>query len=161
MRLLGVILAIVFITLSSILGKKFNYQNQKIENGVIKQPPFYLYVGILGVVSFTIIAMIFLFAQSDIIAGIVMLMITLPYIVLIVWSKNWKITFDDKGFCFTNIIKKQRTFLYKDVRMENTTRGLRIYVGKKKILAVSFLVANVDALYSNYLKCHQKHVFDE
>ena len=160
MRLLGVILAIVFIALSSIFSKKINYQNQKIENGVIKQPPFYSYVGILGVLAFVTIAMIFFFAQNDIVAGIVMLAITLPYIILIVWSRNWKITFDNNGFYFTNIIKKQRHFLYKDVKIENTTRGLRIYIGKKKILAVSFLVANVDTLYSTYIKWHREHPFD-
>lgn len=93
-------------------------------------------------------------------AGIVMLAITLPYIILIVWSRNWKTTFDNNGFYFTNIIKKQRHFLYKDVKIENTTRGLRIYIGKKKILAVSFLVANVDTLYSTYAKWHPEHPFD-
>lgn len=40
MRLLGVILAIMFIALSSIFGKKFNYQNQKLRTELLNNHHF-------------------------------------------------------------------------------------------------------------------------
>lgn len=85
-----------------------------------------------------------------------MLFATAPYIVLIVFSINWKVEFDDSGFVFTNLFKRTKQFLYSDVAVTDIGRGLRVYNGKKKVFAASFLLANVEDFHSKYVACCNK-----
>lgn len=148
MRWLGIVLAVVFFATLSVLNKKMQTESHVVD-GVIKQPRHYLYVGILGVVCFIIIAVVF-FVQSDVAAGVFMLVVTAPYVVLIIFSINWKVEFDESGFAFTNLFKRTKKFLYSDVTVTDTGRGLRVYNGKKKVFAASFLLANVEDFHSKY-----------
>lgn len=154
MRWLGIVLAVVFFATLSVLNKRMQTESHVVD-GVIKQPRHYLYVGILGVVCFIIIAVVFL-VQNDVAAGVFMLVVTVPYIVLVVFAINWKVEFDDSGFAFTNLFKRTTQFLYSDVTVTDTGRGLRVYNGKKKVFAASFLLANVEDFHSrNEKNCKQ------
>lgn len=148
MRWLGIVLSVVFFATLSFLNKKMQTESH-VMDGVIKQPRHYLYVGILGVVCFIIIVVVF-FVQNDVAAGVFMLVVTVPYIVLIVFSINWNVEFDESGFTFTNMFKKKRRFLYSDVTVTDTGRGLRVYNGEKKVFAASFLQANVKDFHAKY-----------
>lgn len=156
MKWLGVLLAIAFIALSSVLNKKLKQKNQHVKDGTIKQPCDYLFVGILGVVAFVAVALIFFIAQHDIVAGVAMIAISIPYMLLIIYTAHWEIRFDSNGFLFTNIIRRRTYYLYSSVTIENTGRGLRIYAGKKQIAALPFSFANVDDFYQRYTDFHNK-----
>lgn len=155
MRWLGIFLAIAFVSVSFVWSKKLNRGKQGADDGTIKQPRDYLYVGVLGVVAFAVIALIFFLAQNDIVAGIVMIVVCIPYVLLIIYAVNWKIEFDSNGFWFTNSIKKKKYYSYSSVTIVNTGRGLRVFAGKKKIVAISFLLANVDVFYQKYTDSHK------
>ena len=138
--------------------KKTNYSNQKkYTEGVIKQPFWYFYVGVFGIIGFNLIGLIFLLHQKEIISWIVMLSISLPYIIIIVYSRNWKIEFDDVSFSFTNIWKIKKKYLYNQVEIINNGRALKVYFEKKKVLSVSTLVFNVDLFEKSYNKFIKKN----
>lgn len=155
MRWLGIALLVIFFFVSVVLKNKSGYENQNKEDGVVKQPQYYLSVGILGVVCFVVIAVIF-FVQKDIAAGIFMAVVAIPYIILIFYARNWKIIFNESEFVFVNLFNTKRRFSYSEVKIVNTGRGLRVYDGEKKVLAVSFLVGNVDEFYRQYSKFCKK-----
>lgn len=153
MKIFGIIFFIVFFGAFSFFVQKSNYQDKEIPNGTIWQPRLYLYIGIFGIIGFVTVGLIFILAQDDVVSGIVMFAVAFPYIFFVLYACNWKIVFDDNGFLFTNIIGKQRQFLYKDITMEDTGRGLRIYCGKKKITTISYLLGeNVGKFYRSYKK---------
>ncbi len=152
MKIFGVILFIVFFCTFTFFAQKTDRHDKNIPNGTIRQPHLYFVIGIFGFIGFVIVGLIFLLAQDDVVSSIVMFAVAFPYIFFVIYACNWKIVFDDNGFIFTNIVGKQREFLYKDVTIEDTGRGLRIYLGTKKITAISFLLENVNEFYQSYKK---------
>ncbi len=150
MKWLGIVLLVAFVVASVVFQRKADNRNQKVEKGVIKQPLDYLYIGILGIATFVIIALIFIFAQHDVVSGIVILAVTLPYVFLVVYACNWKIVFDENGFSFTNILGRKKSYLWADVTINDTGKGYRVYFGTKKVVAMSFLLANVHEFYECY-----------
>lgn len=148
-------LLIIFMFIFSSFINKFNYSNQECIDFKIKQPYWYLYVGILGVVGFNLIGMIFLFYQKEIISFLIMILISLPYILIVIYTKNWEIEFNENGFEYYNIWRNKKSYVYNDVDFINTGRTLKIYYKNKKVVAISFLLTNVDKfekIYNKYLK---------
>ena len=153
MKWVWILLLIAFMVSFSIFLKKANYQNQtKINNYTIKQPHWYLYIGIFGLIGFNLIGIIFLVYQKEIFSWLSMILISIPYIFVILFERNWKIEFDDTCFTFTNIWKVKKKYLYNQIEIVNTGRAIRCYYNKRKIFALSTLIINVDEFEKNYKK---------
>lgn len=147
MKWFWILLMIAFMVLFSFLLKKANYRNQKKTNDyTIKQPYWYLYVGIFGLVAFNLIGFIFLIEQKEIDSWICMLLISIPYIFIIMYERNWKVEFDDDYFIFTNIWRVKKKYLYEQIEILSTGRSIKIYYKKRKIISISTLIINSNEL---------------
>lgn len=157
MQWLWISLMIIYMISFSMIIKKADYGNQKaINDFTIKQPYWYMHVGVLGIVGFNLIGLIFLLHQREIVSWIIMILISIPYVFIILYARNWKIEFNELGFSFTNIWNVKKDYLYNQVKVVNTGRGLRIYQGKRKIFAVSSLIVNVDKFENLYNRNFKK-----
>lgn len=111
----------------------------------IKQPKYYLYVGIGGLIIFTsggIYAYIDNAWPYSIICGL----IDLFYIWIILLQTNWKIEIRETEFTYRNIFGKRKIYKYEDVVVKKLSRSTRFYYNDKHIVSVSYLLDNWDAL---------------
>ena len=160
MNWLWISLLILFMFSFSIFLKKANYNNQrKIDNCVIKHPYWYVYIGFFGVIGFNLIGLIFLIEQKEIYSWFCMLLLSVPYIFVVLFAKNWKVEFDDISFTFTNTFKVKSKYFYNQIKVINTGKAVRVFYEKRKIFTISTLIINVDEFekkFNNYIKKNNK-----
>ena len=85
----------------------------------------------------------------------VILLFTIPYVLIILFVKNWKIEFDETGFSFTNIWARKKDYSYDEVKLVNTGRAVRVFCKSKKIVAISPWHPNTNEFekqYNNYVR---------
>ena len=127
------------------------------KTNVIKQPRLYLFVGVIGCIVFTSIALFFLLAPGSMIAGykedmprwplfLIFFAINIPYLLFILVQLNWKIVVNEDEFVFRNIFGKKRVYKYADVSVKQLSRCTRFYQNEKHIVGISFLQDNWDCL---------------
>lgn len=125
----------------------------------IKQPHYYLYVGVMGLIGFNLGSLIALFDGFEYIPAIICFVISLLYIFAILFERNWRVDFDEKGFNFTNMWKVKKYYLYEEIEYRDTGRVIKIYVNNKRIVAFGWFQVNVDEFdkqYNRYLKNKKK-----
>lgn len=167
--IIGIILIVVAL-ITSIGGrwliKKANAKPIKITNSnTIRQPKFYLYVGIGGIIFFLALGFFFLFAPDRMIvdfefgmrlfAFFLLLAICIPYSIIIFLQINWKIEIGKDEFSFTNTFRKKRTYKFDDVELKLLSRSTRFYHNDKYIVGISYLQENWDAL-ENAIVAYQR-----
>ncbi|MDR1939359.1 MAG: hypothetical protein LBQ40_01005 [Clostridiales bacterium] len=147
-----VITAILMMLGKPWLDKKFNKKPkpEKIPN-VLRQSKVYLYLGISGVILWPLIALYALlrslkvvpgYTDDDRTASIAFLVISLPYIFMILLRMNWKIEIGKTAFTFWNIFRRKRVYNYNNVEMKFGSQGVKYYSNEKHIVTVSYLVDN-------------------
>ena len=93
---------------------------------------------------------VFILNQNEWLSALMTTSVSLLYIPIYLFAKNWKIEFDEHSFSFTNMWKIKKYYEYADVTFIDTGRALRIYQNNKKIVAISALIENVDKLEKQY-----------
>ncbi len=138
----------------------------KIDDKVIKQPNEYLWLCSIGLIFYVCIAlMCVLFPSADdggrlpgIIALVVLTAITgIPLMVLLIFSFNWKITLGEDSFEYRNMFRKTRKYHYADINIKQMKASTRFYKGNKRIVTVSYLIDNYDALQIAVRKYQSTH----
>jgi len=144
-------LIFVLVIVFCMFTNKMNYNEQKNDcDFLIVQPYWYKHVGMLGFFSFNLISVVFILNQNEWLSALMTTSISLLYIPIYLFAKNWKIEFDEHSFSFTNMWKIKKYYEYADVTFIDTGRALRIYHKNKKIVAISALIVNVDKLEKQY-----------
>ena len=144
-------LIIIIVIIFSKLLNNADYTNQKNSSeSLIIQPYWYKYVAFFGFTIFNLASLIFIINQNEWLSALMTTSISLLYIPIYLFAKNWKIEFDEHSFSFTNMWKIKKYYEYADVTFIDTGRALRIYHKNKKIVAISALIVNVDKLEKQY-----------
>lgn len=144
-------LIIIIVIIFSKLLNNADYTNQKNSSeSLIIQPYWYKYVAFFGFTVFNLASLIFIINQNEWLSALMTTSISLLYIPIYLFAKNWKIEFDEHSFSFTNMWKIKKYYEYADVTFIDTGRALRIYHKNKKIVAISALIVNVDKLEKQY-----------
>ena len=144
-------LIIIIVIIFSKLLNNADYTNQKNSSeSLITQPYWYKYVAFFGFAIFNLASLIFIINQNEWLSALITTSISLLYIPIYLFAKNWKVEFDEHSFYFTNMWKIKKYYEYADVTFIDTGRALRIYHKNKKIVAISALIANVDKLEKQY-----------
>lgn len=138
----------VFVIIMFLIGylfKKCDYSNQKNKSlDIIKQPHWYFTVGIMGIICFSVIGLYFILNQRELDSAIIMFVFNIPYFIIILFEKNWRVVFKENEFEFRNLFGKVKMYDYKSIETKDTGRSLIIYLNKKRVVSISFLIKNVD-----------------
>lgn len=155
----AVVIAIQIIT--RLIGGKRKKTDKVIKGSkIIRQPKYYLYVGIGGIILFSAGALFSLLAPESMIAdyepgirlpvALVFFAICIPYVLIIMLQANWKIEVGEKEFTFRNAFGKKRTYQYEDVNVKLLSRCVRFYRKNnpkdRHIVGISPLQENWDCL---------------
>lgn len=167
-------ISVVLVTILFFSRYWLNKRSEKVKvdrntSNTIRQPKAYLYVGIGGIIIFVAIGLFFLFAPESMIANyedglrlpvfFIFLAICIPYIFIILLQVNWKIEIGEDEFTFKNILGRENTYKYAEVKVKLLSRCTRFYYNEKHIVGISHLQTNWDALekaIQNYKKEQKK-----
>ena len=158
-----ILIALLIITLPLLfllrygLIKRANRKSYKIKgSNIIRQPIFYLYVGIGGIIIFLALGLFFLLVPENMIAdyeeGIrlpiffAFVVLCIPYIFIIIFQTNWRIEVGKNEFSFTNMWNRKQTYKYSEVEVKLLSRCTRFYHNEKHIVGISPFQENWDAL---------------
>ena len=152
-----IILVVLMVLFRYGLSKKTNRKTKIIKNSnIIRQPKFYFYVGIAGIVVFFSMAILGLVApdnmviQNDfmerIIICIVLLLVCVPYVFIILFQLNWRVEIGENEFTFTNIWGIKRKYLFEEIVIKQLGRSSKFYCRGKLIIGISYLQDNWFAL---------------
>lgn len=167
-----ILIAVLLVTLPLLvlfrrwLIKRVNSKPDKIINlNIIRQPKFYLYVGIGGIIIFLALGLFFILAPESMIADyesgmrlpvfFTFLILCFPYIIIILFEINWKIELGKNEFSFTNMWNRKRIYKYDEVEIRQLSRSTRFYHNSKHIVTISYLQGNWDALEKAMNKSRQ------
>lgn len=81
----------------------------------------------------------------------------IPLMVLLIFSINWKITLGEDSFEYRNMFRKTRKYHYADINIKQMKASTRFYKGNKRIVTVSYLIDNYDALQIAVRKYQSTH----
>ena len=153
MEWIWIALGIICMTLTGkVLAQSKNKKQKMISDNVIKQPYWYYNVGIIGLISFNFIGLVFLIHQREVISWLIMVGISLPYIFIMAFERNWKVEFSGTDFVFTNMFGKKRMYLYSEITLKNTGRAIKVFYNRKQVFAVSLLLINATKFENAYKK---------
>lgn len=156
MKWIWIALGIACMTFVGKVISKSNYQNQGKSDSIIKQPYWYFNVGIAGLVCFNFIGLVFLIHQQEVISWLIMVGISLLYIPIMIFERNWRVEFSETSFTFTNMFGKKKEYLYSQVTLNDTGRAIRVCFNKTKVFSASFLLINVTEFEKAYKKATKK-----
>ena len=114
----------------------------------IRQPKYYLYVGICGLIIFTF-GGIYAYIDNAWPFSIICGLIDLFYVWIILLQKNWKIEVGKIEFIYRNIFGIRKIYKYNEVVVKKLSRSTRFYINDRRIVSISYLQDNWDALEKN------------
>lgn len=164
---IAVSLVIVLLAFIGILGyverkEKLDYLKQNTQLNIIKQPRYYFFVGISGLLIFVAISIIAFFfgEESEKIVWIALYVLFGSFEILcicfIVLQLNWRIEIREEEFTFRNSFRHSRTYKYNEVEVRELSRCTKFYKDGKHIVSISYLQMNWDALQKAIFE-YKKH----
>jgi hypothetical protein len=104
---------IITLVILAILGVIIKNKNIKGSNSslMLKQPKYYLYVGIFGVIIFSVIGLMILYQEELLIAIILILPLIFCIsisVAIIMFQLNWQIKIEDDELIYINFFKKKK-----------------------------------------------------
>lgn len=130
-----------------ILGREDNVQNE------IRQPKLYVNIEILCMVGiYAIFCICLAFAAPYDWEEIIVFSVfaDLAYLILVAYPLflflNWKIRLYEDHFAYTNFLGITRKYRYDEIVERRYARALRYYYKGRRVITISFLQWNCDAL---------------
>lgn len=135
--------------------KKIKTQSN-ISSDFIRQPKYYLYVGIGGLIIFTF-GGIYAYIDNAWPYSIICGLIDLFYVWIILLQNNWKIEIGETEFMYRNVFGIRKIYEYNEVAVKKLSRSTRFYINDKRIVTISYLQDNWDALERNIQNFKKEH----
>jgi len=139
-----------------------NKRNEDAESNIIKQPKFYLYVGVIGMLFYDVVIPALCFLEIDpsmvwyeslVFCFCLFIPFNLLSIYLILLAMNWKVVVFDTYVEYYSIFKKKKIFKFSEYQVKKYSASVRITKKvknhKKQLKTKTF--ANISSYCSNYL----------
>ena len=110
---------------------------------LLKQPKYYLYAGIFGVIIFSLIAIIILYQETLVIASILILPLIVCILVsvgIIIFQLNWQLKIENDLLIYSNFFKKEKKFQIKKIIINSLSARYDVIYEQKTIIKISYLL---------------------
>ncbi len=166
MKYLSLLISGIIILFIPFIFKNELKKQKNFDDNIIKNPKLFSLIFIADIVCFVVaypICVLFAYPEEQIYTliayPIVLLPLIIPFILLAIHCKNWKVEVFDDHVIYHNLFNKVKIYYFKDVVVKNysaTVRVLKPYInkkGKKKnklLINISYYCPNYKILMQKY-----------
>lgn len=156
---LGVFVTLFFIKRVFKIDRLNKIGEDKIRENIIRQPKIYFFISLAGILFCTVGIGFAIFSPPDStffeqsyeerIAYSILISIAflLPCVLMMIYSLVWKVEIYEDSFMYRNMFGKERTYKFKGIEIKEMSASVRFYLNGKRILLISLLQPNCDALH--------------